>query len=429
MTTILHTLAHVGKTGPVASSGADAYGPRRTTGQKSSDGATLGIGAKSVHSPGAPAVFDPMAVKSQRFQLQSVAARLLPESRTAKCLRLRAYDQEIKVWKAPEYGTAHYSGLQTCASVWACPVCAAKIAERRRLELLAAMAVHEVRGGNVHLLTLTVPHQRGDVLAALLDQQAKALKRFWNDRATKAIMAEMGYIGQVRAREVTHGRKSARNNGWHPHFHILLFTGVGVDLIRYNAAQRRDWEVRLYLVWAKSCEYAGLGTPSMMHGLKLDNGKKASAYVTKWGLEDEMTKGHVKKGRAGGETPFDLLRSVLDDKSDTQAAALFREFVHAFKGKRQLVWSPGLKARLAVEHATDEEIVQRVDEEAELLGQITLEQWRDVLKVDGRALVLEIAAKRSWCEVKRLFDVIEGAYKGVVMPAGLLADIREILLS
>ena len=29
-----------------------------------------------------------------------------------------------------------------------------------------------------------------------------------------------------------------------------------------------------------------------------------------------MTKGHIKKGKAGGETPFDLLRAVLADKNE-----------------------------------------------------------------------------------------------------------------
>ena len=44
-----------------------------------------------------------------------------------------------------------------------------------------------------------------------------------------------------------------------------------------------------------------------------------------------MTKGHIKKGKAGGETPFDLLRAVLADKNDKQAAALFAEFAKAFR--------------------------------------------------------------------------------------------------
>ncbi len=394
-------------------------------------GAPLGTHAKSVHSPTVPRVAvgsDSMAVKAQRFKLQSVAASIIPDSRTAKCLRLRAHNQEIKVWKVNEYGTAHYSGLQTCSSVWGCPVCATKIAERRRAELLSAMCVHEANGGNVHLLTLTIPHQRGDVLKELLDQQAKALKRFWNDRATKAVLAEMGYLGQVRALEVTHGRKRLRNNGWHPHFHVLLFTGVGADVKASTLYQRHQWQLALYEVWAKACEYAALGRPSLQHGLKLDNGSKASKYVTKWGLEDEMTKAHLKKGRAGGETPFDFLRAVAEDSSDKQAAALFREYAHAFKGKRQLVWSKGLKQALAVENVSDEELAERTEEEAQLLGHLTLEQWRDVLKVEARGLVLEIAAKRSWYEVTRFLDVIEGAHTGTVIPPGLLVEVREILL-
>ena len=69
-----------------------------------------------------------MESRVQRFALQSVARSILPESRTAKCLRIRAHDCDVQVWKSKEHGTASYGGLQTCGSVWACPVCAAKSA-------------------------------------------------------------------------------------------------------------------------------------------------------------------------------------------------------------------------------------------------------------------------------------------------------------
>ena len=39
----------------------------------------------------------------------------------------------------------------------------------------------------------------------------------------------MGYIGQIRGYETTHGRKGT-NNGWHPHFHFLQFVMVKVTL-------------------------------------------------------------------------------------------------------------------------------------------------------------------------------------------------------
>lgn len=365
-----------------------------------------------------------MAGRVQRFALQSVARSILPKSRTARCLRVRAHDQDVAVWKSQTHGTATYRGLQTCGSVWTCPVCAAKIAERRRVELADAMTRHKAGGGSVSLLTLTTPHQRGDDLAALLQQQGGALQAFLRDRAVKAVFKEMGYIGQIRALEVTHGRKSAQNNGWHPHFHILQFHEVkGTD------ADRKDWAVRLYLRWAEYCKRAGLGVPSFQHGLRLDDGTRAAQYVSKWGLEDEMTRGHTKKAKAGGETPFDLLRAVLADQDDKQAAALFREFSECFKGKRQLSWSSGLKARLLVEDKDDEALANEVEDRAVLLGLLSVDQWRDVLKVDGRGVLLEIAACSGWAAVQRYLHFIDGASEGVVFEPGMLDEVRRLLLS
>ena len=53
----------------------------------------------------------------------------------------------------------------------------------------------------------------------------------------------MGYIGQIRGYETTHGRKGT-NNGWHPHFHFLQFV-----MVKGDAAQLMDWKTRLYLRW------------------------------------------------------------------------------------------------------------------------------------------------------------------------------------
>ena len=353
-------------------------------------------------------VANPMATRIQRFAVQSVARSILPDSRTAKCLRIRAYNSNVEIWKSCEFGTAQYAGLQTCGSVWACPVCAAKIAERRRVEVLAAMTAHKAAGGCVNLLTLTTPHQRKDNLADLLAMQSKAIKALWADRSAKAVFAEMGLVGQIRALEVTHGRKSPHNNGWHPHYHVLQFGGVGVDLARFDGPQMKDWSVRLYLRWAVCCVKAGLGEPSFKHGLKLHDGSKAAAYAAKWGLEDEMTKGHTKKA-LHGETPFDFLRAYLLDSEDKQAAALFKEFAETFKGKRQLHWSKGLKARFAIEETTDDELSTKIEERAILLGTLTVEQWRDVLNIDGRGALLDVAARAGWQAVQRYLDVIKDA--------------------
>jgi hypothetical protein len=394
-------------------------GPAQTR-KTSAKGDALGINAKYVRNP--------MESRVSRFALQSVSRSILPKSRTAKCLRIRAFNSQVQVWKSDEYQTASYAGLQTCGSVWACPVCSAKVAERRRAELQAAMASHRAGAGQVSLLTLTAPHQRVDKLSDLLDKQAKALGKFWRDRKVLEIRQEMGTIGQVRALEVTHGRLSPSNNGWHPHYHVLLFNGLNVDLSRFDAPQMKDWEVRLYLRWAACCVASGLGEPSYEHGLKLDDGTKAANYVSKWGLEDEMTKGHTKKARHG-ETPFDFLRAYQADNSDHQAAALFKEFAETFKGKRQLHWSHGLKAHFAIEDVSDDELANKAEETASLMGMLTVDEWRDVLKVDARATVLEIAARHDWPTVQRYLWLIKDAHKGVEFDTALLSEARTLFLT
>ncbi|MGH8846859.1 MAG: protein rep [Polaromonas sp.] len=337
----------------------------------------------------------PADFRFERFALQACARRILPGSRTGKCLRLRSKGREIQVLQSREHKTCSYKGLQTCGSVWACPVCAAKISERRRVELQAAITLHQAQGGHVLLLTLTNPHHLGDDLAAVLAGQAKALYYFNGDRASRKLFAEMGCVGQVRALEVTHGRKREVNNGWHPHYHLLLFVRSALIL--------KVAEAELFERWESACRKAGLKLPSRAYGVRLDDGSKAASYASKWGLESEMTKGHTKKAK-DGETPFDLLRAYLEDE-DKQAAALFSEFAKVFKGKRQLHWSAGLKKRFGVGDLSDEELAGQQDDKAVVLGAIGLEQWRAVLRNEGRAVVLELAEK-GWEAVSRYLDSI-----------------------
>ena len=74
----------------------------------------------------------------------------------------------IEIHKGLTNGKAFYHGLMACGSVWTCPVCAAKIAERRRLELKQAIEAAKVKGFGVYFVTLTIPHGVGDDLHQLL---------------------------------------------------------------------------------------------------------------------------------------------------------------------------------------------------------------------------------------------------------------------
>ena len=360
--------------------------------------------------------YDRHNAETERLHLQDVVAKLLPNHRTAKCQRLPTGQKGagIEVWQRAPGEQAFFCGLQTCASVWVCPCCAAKISERRRTELKNAMELHKAAGGVVDLMTLTIKHDRHDKLADLLAKLKKALSSFTAHYSVKAVFEEMGIVGAVRALEVTHGRKSEINNSWHPHAHVLQFGGIGADLAPHTDAQRLVWQNKLYDRWAQACVAAGLKPPSRDHGVKLDGGERAGSYVAKMGLETskhwdfshEMTKAHSKKAK-GGEGPFDLLRAISADDTDRQAKALFVEYAEAFKGKRQLFWSPGLKKRYAVVDLTDEEVAAQKESQAVKIGTILTPAWRDVVAVNGRGTVKRLAIY-GWAAVDAYLRTIRG---------------------
>ena len=68
--------------------------------------------------------------REQRFKHQRAAARLLPSSRTAQCLwSVASNSSGVDVIHNATEGRARYAGLQTCGSVWSCPVCSAKVSK------------------------------------------------------------------------------------------------------------------------------------------------------------------------------------------------------------------------------------------------------------------------------------------------------------
>jgi hypothetical protein len=340
---------------------------------------------------------DPAQCRVERFVLQSVVRRLLPSARTAHCLRhVQKQRSSVDVFKSTGYDRAHYGGLQTCASVWACPVCSAKISERRRAELQGLIAAHEAAGGFVLLVTRTVPHARNDDLVELLDKIARAEASYKAHRDYKTLMRAFGRVGTVRALEVTLGEA----NGWHPHVHELVFLTVPVALA--------DLEEDLFRIWRAAAGRAGLDLPNRAHGLTVQDGSRAAKYASKWGLESELTQWHRKRGKVESRTPFDLLRAV-SETGDAYAGLRFREYAEAFHGRRQLVFSRGLKALYQIGEVSDDELVQAQYEDAFRLGSLNLDEWRVVCQAEARGLLLEVAANGGWDAVERLLDSLRGA--------------------
>lgn len=344
--------------------------------------------------------------RALRFRRLAAAREVLPaRHRVGVCHRVPVPGRStVEVWRRPE-GCAHFKGVMLCCSVWLCAVCAAKITERRRAELTAASGIWQAQGGSVWLLTYTFSHGRYDHLRESLQRLSEARRFMKGGREYESIRKEYGIIGTVQAAEITHGP----SHGWHPHIHELAFVAGG-DLVAFRA--------RMFERWRVSCLKAGLGEPSAKHGFDVRGGSAAAGYVAKgigaedWGLEREVTKGHIKAGRGLNRSPFELLDCGCDPQSSPdhreQSRALFLDYAGATKGRRQLAWSPGLRDRFALGEVSDEEIAADVGEDAVLLASISLEDWAIIERHRLQAAVLTLAENGGAAAVFALIDTFRG---------------------
>ncbi len=133
----------------------------------------------------------------------------------------------------------------------------------------------------------------------------------------------------------------------------------------------------------------------------------ASDYLAKndeashWGVDRELAKASSKAGKAVGLHPFGLLALTRD--CDKAAGAKFVEYAKVMRGKRQLLWSRGLKDLVGLDDLTDEELAAQQDDKADLLGLLTPLQWSWVRKAGLRAQVLDAAELSGLSNFKNRF--------------------------
>ena len=300
--------------------------------------------------------------RTNKFILQDQSAKLLPKERVCNCLKKRIDKNKNRfVLFNENREKALWGNLQRCGSIWSCPVCATQITEKRRVEMGQLIKFWgDQPDADIKLMTLTFSHGQSEPLKVLLSKLKHAIAMFFGSRKFKELSEICKIKYKVRSLEVTYG-----SNGWHPHFHILLMTNDVNDL----AFSYRD---ELAKLWMHCCVSKGLKSPSMKHGLDIRDGSYAKEYVAKWGLDYEMTKGNVKKGRKESISPFDLLQLSIEDKEihGKTPSKLWQEFAISMKGQRQLVWSRGLKNLIGIDEKDDQELVDETDKESIILRDV-----------------------------------------------------------
>lgn len=239
---------------------------------------------------------------------------------------------------------AHVSGIQRCGSPWACPVCAPVVRERRALEIDLGLGVHLASGGGAVLVSMTTRHQLRDALAERLDVVATSLRLCLKGQAWERRKRALGYVGSIKAVEITWGER----NGWHPHSHsVLLFERP------LTADELADLDQWLFTRWAGILARKSLGSITREHGVDvrpITSASELSTYLTKveggWGVGLELARSDLKAARqVGSLNAVGILREFVAT-GEKRMQQLWMEFEAATFGKRAIVWSPGLRARL-----------------------------------------------------------------------------------
>lgn len=234
------------------------------------------------------------------------------------------------------------TGVQTCGSVWSCPVCSGKVRHRRTMEVQTVAQWHTGRGGTLVMATLTLRHTRDDALDVMVRALSAAYRRIQQSRVWRRDVRPF-LDGTVRALEVTHGWLSDTGNGWHPHLHVLLLVSGSADQASVLAAISDvfadQWADRIV------AELGERYRPDDAVGVDVRSiGANAAAYVAK--ISAEVTRGDLK---AGGRDVWSLIDAGLWHRFDEYAAAM--------SGKRAVQFSRGLRAAAGLDpELTDEDI-------------------------------------------------------------------------
>lgn len=284
-----------------------------------------------------------------------------------------------------EAGTAsHYQGLARCGKGWTCPYCHAVLMRKKAEDITEAVRRWEAMGNHLAMLTLTVAHTAEQPLAEVWEMLAGAYRAM--NKSLRGIKDRLGIEGSIRATEVTIGA-----NGWHPHYHILLFVNRPIGEI-----EAAEIKAALYDLWAVQVESKG-GRSSWEHGLDvvpIEFGTGAAAYITK--IAEEMTDAEGAKEGHGSMTPFQLL-----DNPTPRNEKLWDEWATVTKGKAAVQWSKGLRDKLGIakEKSNREIMADEGQELTEVKGFVGREAWKGVAEPEQIEWVRDSIAEGSHEEV------------------------------
>lgn len=306
--------------------------------------------------------------------LQGGLRKAMPDSAQAKCgcrvgIGWNVAGDRGTVIAKDRNGRAFASGMVTCSSVWLCPYCSSVIARHRRDQVRGMVCEWiDERGGAVVMMTLTQGHSDELSLREQVRLMQATFRKTLGGRDREAWKAQ-GLAGGLTGREVTRGRQ------WHPHTHTLLFFAPGTDAVTVKGISEA-----ILKKWVRLVRKAGLACDHAAQDWRYAyTSTKAGEYITKYGVEWEMSGSQTKKGRKSSRTFWQILEDFVMSESETDRS-LIRHYAEAMKGTRQLTpWGDEIKA-LYRKHGeeADAEVLNRRDKEGSAVCALTADAVRQL---------------------------------------------------
>lgn len=383
--------------------------------------------------------------RASRYAARRTLWRITSDKACRGCGRTAMDPETGVIWARTSAGVAIAMGLLKCGRIWFCPVCSAKIRHGRSEEITRAVVAWLRQGGRAYLVTFTARHTAADRLADLMNalqgtradadagikRQPGAYQRLitgaaWaGDRRRAAnqtgIRGRIGYLGMIRATEVTVGQ----GNGWHPHIHAIVLVGGRtegeradkriVGTFEPSASALTEWEDHWRAVWTKQlaqidpafrpsdrCAEPGCTCGGKGHGVDFKalaterDARDLGEYIAK--TQDgkapalELARGDLKDGLNGNMTPFQVLGRIgdlmggvaLDDAAGhgelPWLLALWSEYEAAVSGRRAMEWTRYLRPLLGLDGGDTE------DDDMDVLFELdAAHDFREGVQISERA--------------------------------------------
>ncbi len=352
------------------------------------------------------------------------------------------------------------AGVETCCNSHACPTCALKILEQRRLAVYnILLAFRKMPSVAMGFLTLTVQHSYKDSFKTVYNwtynawlktiqsrkykELGKTFKKQFNKSGKEVFVRINGkkvvesdkykHIGDVRAIET----KISKDAGYHVHQHLAIVAECTEDELREYATA----VIEIYLAEVNKwrSEKKGYANIKGQHYSPIYNVEGINNYISKWEVSAELTKSNSKTNSyKNSYTPFGLLDEILNRRGDQEhqqwCANIFKDYCNGIKRTRAISISSLLKKYFNTPttetefleymqslNKTDEELMQ--DEAKEI------QKEAKVLLTISRKLYLSIGKEKIHAHCLNEYEYGQGlvGLQMFLMELGIFTTYDEIM--